>query len=85
MPNDDLLKGLTPEQAEKIKNCKTQEEVLTIVKEEGIELSDDQLEAITGGFSEPVSACPQCGNTETEFHVFGDRFFYACPKCGKIF
>jgi ATP-dependent protease Clp ATPase subunit len=38
-----LLKGLTKEQIAKIRECKTTEEMLQIAKEEGIELSEEQL------------------------------------------
>ena len=45
----DLLKGLTEEQIAKVKQCKNHEELLTLAKQEGIELTDEQLEAINGG------------------------------------
>ena len=38
-----LLKGLTEEQIAKVKECKTTEEMLALAKEEGIELTDEQL------------------------------------------
>ena len=40
---------LSPELIERGKNCKTPEEIFELVKAEGIELSDEQLEAIGGG------------------------------------
>ena len=46
---EDLLKGLTEEQILKIKECKTSEELLALAKAEGISLTDEQLEAISGG------------------------------------
>ena len=46
----ELLKGLTEEQIAKIEACKSHEEMLALAKEEGIELTDEQLEAISGGF-----------------------------------
>ena len=45
----DLLKGLNEEQIAKVKACKNQEELLKLAKEEGIELTSEQLEAISGG------------------------------------
>ncbi|MBR2834410.1 MAG: hypothetical protein IKE43_01655 [Coriobacteriales bacterium] len=39
---------LTPEQIEKAKACKSVEELINLAKEEGLELSDEQLEAISG-------------------------------------
>jgi hypothetical protein len=50
MTREDLLKGLTKEQKEKLENCKTTEELINVAKKEGIELTDEQLEAVTGGF-----------------------------------
>ena len=46
---DDLLKGLTEEQIAKVKACKNQEEMLQLAKAEGIELTEEQLEAVNGG------------------------------------
>ena len=45
----DLLKGLTEEQIAKVKACKNSDELLEMAKKEGIELTDEQLEAISGG------------------------------------
>ena len=46
---EELLKGLSEEQIAKIKACKTSEELLALAKAEGIELTDEQLEVISGG------------------------------------
>ena len=43
------FEGLTPEQKEKAKECKNADELLKLAKEEGYELSDDELEAVSGG------------------------------------
>lgn len=40
---------LTPEQQEKAKSCKSTEDLIALAKSEGIELSDEQLESISGG------------------------------------
>ena len=42
--------GLTEEQKARARACNTPEEVLALAKEEGYELSDDELEAISGGW-----------------------------------
>lgn len=47
----ELLKGLTKEQIEKVNACKDGEEILKLAKQEGIELTDEQLEAVNGGCS----------------------------------
>ena len=41
--------NLSPELKEKAKACKTAEDVLKLAQEEGYELSDDELESISGG------------------------------------
>jgi len=42
---------LTPELREKAKTCKTPEEMIKLAKEEGYELTDEDLDGITGGWS----------------------------------
>ena len=46
---EELLRGLTDEQIEKVKACKSQDELLKLAKKEGIELTSEQLEAVSGG------------------------------------
>lgn len=41
--------NLTDEQKEKAKECKTPEELLAFAEKEGIELSDELLNGISGG------------------------------------
>jgi hypothetical protein len=41
---------LTSEQQEMAKACKSADELVALAKSEGVELSDEQLEAISGGF-----------------------------------
>ncbi len=50
MALEDRIKELSPEQRAKARQCKNPEEVLVLAKEEGYELSDDDLESIAGGF-----------------------------------
>ena len=45
----ELLEGLTEEQISKIRACKTQDEFLALAKQEGVELSAEQLSAVSGG------------------------------------
>ena len=47
---EDLLKGLSPEQIEKVKDCKSSEELLQLARDEGVQLTDEQLNAVSGGF-----------------------------------
>ena len=81
----ELLKGLNDEQIAKLKSCKNNEEILQLAKAQGVELTDEQLEAVSGG-SLCAPACPNCGTKE---HVFKgtqepnlDK--YVCTKCGAI-
>jgi len=43
------FEDLTPEQREKAKACKSREEFLAMAQEEGLELSEDELDAVDGG------------------------------------
>jgi len=43
------FEDLTPEQQEKAKSCKTPEDLIALAKNEGYELSEDELNAISGG------------------------------------
>jgi len=43
------FENISDELKEKAKACTTPEEILELVKSEGIELSDEQVEAISGG------------------------------------
>ena len=52
------INDYTPEQQAKAKACKTPAELLALAQEEGYDLSDDELEALSGGGEE----CPEdCG------------------------
>lgn len=50
---NELLKGiydsLTGEQKEKVKACKTMDELMKLAGQEGIELPDEALDAVAGG------------------------------------
>ena len=87
---EDLLKGLTEEQIAKIKACKNQEEMLTLAKEEGVELSDEQLEAVSGGAC-TSERCPKCNSKKIANYwekYYGDdhvlesmRSYKKCSNC----
>lgn len=44
-----LLKGLTPDQIEKVRACEDYGDLLQLAKDEGVELNDEQLAAVSGG------------------------------------
>lgn len=85
MMKEELLKGLNDEQIAKVKACKNQEEILKLAKEEGIELTDDQLEAVSGGFcSTSTRKCPKCGGTYFDWGESNHLRRYYCNKCGIL-
>ena len=73
---EELLKGLSEEQIAKIKACKNQEEIFALAKEAGVELTDEQLEAVSGGGGTKENV--YVGKTEET----SDK--YVCNKCGAI-
>ena len=84
----DLLKGLTEEQIAEAKACKNHDELLELAKKEGVELTDEQLSAISGGGACSVISdlgdkinpwdCPKCGANRP----VKDGKKYTCEKCG---
>ena len=50
------FEDLTAQQKEKAIACKTPKELIELAKEEGIELTDEQLEGVSGGWG-PFSDC----------------------------
>ena len=87
----ELLKGLSEEQIAKVKSCKNHEELLTLAKAEGIELTDEQLTAISGGGACSAASdfidwynpfdCPECGSNKVEA-VKGKGNLFECKSCG---
>ena len=91
----DLLKGLTEEQIKKVKACKDADELMSLAKREGVELTSEQLEAVSGGSfcssSDGRWKCTKCGSTDTEVverYNKGTPNEYVrvhCNKCGNNF
>ena len=87
----ELLESLTAEQIEKVKHCKNSEELLKLAKEEGVQLSDEQLDAVSGGCYNSSSVeryeidemqCPECLNRHCMEKV--SDAWYRCKWCNKI-
>ena len=92
------LNDLTLELREKALASKTPEEAFAVVKDSGIELSEDELDKIAGGNSmqwdDKGKICPSCGSKDTyskeRFNDENDpngvvmgRF--TCNSCGNAF
>lgn len=80
----ELLKGLTDEQIKKVMECKNSDEILALAKAEGVQLNEEQLEAVSGGAcydGYTFLACPKCDNVCANV---GERYshHYICDKCG---
>ena len=87
------LNALTQEQWEKLQQCKTPEDILALAQAEGVELTDDQLQQVTGGSDgyvvggdiwgggpQYVDWCPQCG--QKYWLMDPDDPVDWCPHCG---
>ena len=78
----ELLKGLSEEQIKKVE---------ALAKAEGVQLSDEQLEAVSGGgcfdgFKK--RKCPDCGSSDLDVwgseKVSGHEYtILECKKCGN--
>ena len=86
---EELLNGLTEEQIARAKACKSQDELLKIAKEEGVELTNEQLEVISGGgliCSTPTFTCPECGSTNVSAYSQSSPvhkwWVCTCKNCG---
>ena len=73
---------LTEEQKAKVAACKTPEEVLALAREEGVELSDQQLEQVSGGWGSRLT-CPNCGDDDVVWD--GQLSVFICRSCGYEF
>ena len=79
----ELLEGLSEEQIAKVKACNSAEEILALAKAEGLELTEEQLEAASGGTclhpgGEPEDKCPVCGSTDVKLIA---HQYLVCSQC----
>ena len=77
------IKDLTPEQIEKMKGM-SQEDLHEYIAEEGLPLSDEDLEQVAGGWMD--DPCPKGGKHEweqTDDYDHGSMiiFIETCKKC----
>ena len=85
----ELLKGLSEEQIAKVKACQNSEDLLVLAKEEGVELTDEQLEAVSGGCTTPVEKpiiCESCHSDQVEKELIRTNIssmtYCTCKACG---
>ena len=80
MGREDLFKGLSKEQIERAKSCRSQVELLALAKEEGVDLSDEQLNAINGGCgdAQTLPKCPRCLSTDIQEVSPGQHHCNSC-------
>ena len=87
----ELLEGLNEEQLEKASHCKSEAELLALAKEEGVELTSKQLEAVNGGAcqhgpSVKETTCPHCNEMTSGEYLEttpGDgKYHFVCKHCG---
>lgn len=74
------LDNITAEQRRKAAACKNGEELLALAKEEGVDLTDEQLDAIAGGLEKDWFGdymCPKCGE---QVNTYTDGTYW-CPYC----
>lgn len=91
MDIESYIKDLSPELQEKVRACKSVDELLTLAKENSIAIPDEALSSIAGGQdSEDVGKCnpsnppcPKCKGTNVE-SAFVDVGIthYRCCDCG---
>ena len=58
--DESILSKLTGEQRQKVEAAQSPEELLAIAKETGYELTQDELEAVSGGYSWKVCTRYDC-------------------------
>ena len=86
---EELLRGLSNDQIERARRCSDHAELLKMAKAEGVELTAEQLEAISGGCGKSKEwyeidnmECPECFNRHCMEKV--SDAWYRCKICNKI-
>ena len=75
-------------QKDKVKACKTPNEILELAKNEGIELDEEQLEQISGGdwgVDSRYITCDECHSNVTVTEQDFAKHYVVCPKCNSVY
>ena len=83
MNKEELLKGFSKEQIEIIKACKSEDEILALAKKEGVQLTEQQLAAVNGGFCGKDYGPEKCPACNSDRIVLADNY-WVCNSCGKV-
>ena len=67
----DIYNSLTDEQKEKAKACKTIDELMEFAGKEGLELPDELLDAVAGGYGDPELSDPGCIGYSARCETYG--------------
>ena len=77
----ELLRGLTDDQIAKVRAISDTRDLLVLAQDEGVELTDEQLEAVSGGAcAATTEGCPSCGSTH---YTIQDGYGH-CAQCKKV-
>ena len=60
----ELYNGLSDDLKAKAAECRTADELMELAKTEGIELTDEQLDALSGGYNWVCSSLEDCPEKE---------------------
>ena len=77
---------LTPEQQEKVRACKSPEELFELAKAEGRQLTEDELAEIAGGeewYNQGCNGIKHLGPFTLALTTADGDKLYTCKTCGK--
>ena len=67
----EMYENLSDDLKAKVAICKTSEELMNLAKSEGIELTDEQMDAISGGFDWSCDEDETCNCDDLSVHPLG--------------
>ncbi len=78
---------MTPEQLEEAKALQTPEEMLAYARDNGIDLTDEEMDVVAGGgnfWTIDKSKCPKCGSKNIR-NCGTDGIWKQCNDCRRYF